>query len=145
MPKPKAEKKSKRKESSRESVSVEPDENVLNQKMLSEVSKMMGFHVFNPDEHKLEVIKEIIIVDPADRITSSHMTRPEYCEVISTRAKQIENSNTVLVFTDFGDETDPIEMAKKEIKDKQCPLSIIRMYNNKIGEKWAVNEMTIPF
>ena len=138
-------KKSKRKSSLRESASGEPDENILNQKMLSEVSKMMGFHVFNPDEHKLRVINEIMIVDPKERITSSQMTNSEYCEVISNRAKHIENSKNVLVFTDVGDEIDPREMAKKEIRDRRCPLSIIRMYNNRIGELWTVNELPIPF
>ena len=116
-----------------------------NQKMLAEINRKRGFHIFNPDVHKLEPVKSIIIVAPEKRITSDIMTVAEYCEVVGNRAKHIENSKNFVVFTDVEGETDPIEMAKKEIKDKRCPLSIVRMYGEKIGEIWEVNEMIYPF
>jgi len=40
-------------------------------------------------------------------------------------------------------------MAKKELIDKKCPLSIIRVRTTNgqttIAEKWHVNEMAIPY
>ena len=116
-----------------------------NQKMLAEINRKRGFHIFNPDIYKLEPVKNIIIVSPEKRITSDIMTVAEYCEVVGNRAKHIENSKNFVVFTDVEGESDPIEMAKKEIKDKRCPLSIVRMYGERIGEIWEVNEMIYPF
>lgn len=117
------------------------------EQLLKEISKEMKFHIFNPKVHNVDMTKEIIIVEPDKRITSQIMTRAEYCEVLSNRAKHIENSKNNLVFVDIENEIDPIEMAKKEIKHKKCPLSIVRMYGygSNIGEIWEVNEMTIPF
>jgi DNA-directed RNA polymerase I, II, and III subunit RPABC2 len=94
-------------------------------------------------EYKPLLRTEIVYVLPEDRITSEVLTKFEYCEVISIRAKQIENGASS--FTDVGDLTDPIEIAKKEIADKKCPLDIVRMKTDKIAERWHVNEMAIPF
>jgi len=94
-------------------------------------------------EYKPLLRTEIVYVLPEDRITSEVMTKFEYCEVISIRAKQIENGASS--FTNIGDLTDPIEIAKKEIADKKCPLDIIRMKTDKIAERWHVNEMAIPY
>lgn len=114
-----------------------------NQQMLADINKQQGFHVFHPKEYTLNPVKKITIVPPEDRITSDIMTVAEYCDVVGNRAKHIENSKNFVVFTDVEGETDPIEMAKKEIKDKRCPLSIIRMYGDRIGEIWEVNEMIV--
>ena len=86
---------------------------------------------------------EIVFKNPKDRITSEVMTRFELCEVISIRAKQLETGRKI--FTEVGNITDPIEIAKKEILDKKCPLSIVRMLTDKVAEKWHVNEMAIPY
>jgi DNA-directed RNA polymerase I, II, and III subunit RPABC2 len=83
--------------------------------------------------------REIIYKLPEDRVTSEIMTKFEYCEAISIRAKQIEDGGQV--FTEIGELTDPIEIAKKEILDKRCPLSIIRHITPNIAEEWHINEM----
>jgi DNA-directed RNA polymerase I, II, and III subunit RPABC2 len=87
-------------------------------------------------------VAEIIYFTANNRITSEVMTRYEYCEVISIRAKQLENSE--LCFTDPGTLTDPIAIAKKEIADKRCPLRISRCICDNKFELWDVNEMAIP-
>lgn len=88
-----------------------------------------------------------VYVRPKDRITSEVMTKFEYAEVISIRAKHIEDGDQP--FTDVGDLQDPIDMAKKEIADKKCPLSIVRNRtfegDTTIAELWQVNEMAIPY
>jgi hypothetical protein len=53
---------------------------------------------------------EIVYTLPEDRIMSEVMTKFEFCEVVSIRAKQIENGGES--FTDVGDLTDPLEIAK---------------------------------
>lgn len=90
---------------------------------------------------------KIIYVRPKDRITSEVMTKFEYAEVVSIRAKQLEDDDQP--FTDVGDLQDPIEMAKKEIADKKCPLSVVRNRtvegDTTIAELWQINEMAIPY
>lgn len=83
---------------------------------------------------------EIIYVLPEDRRCSEIMSRLEECEVVSIRAAQIESGSPI--FTDIGFLIDPLEIARKEIKDKRCPLSIIRhIIPDVLAEKWAVNEL----
>ena len=103
-------------------------------------------------EYKPIVNSEVIYVRPENRITTEVMTEFEFAEVVSIRAKQIENGS--IPFTDVGDLTDPIAIAKKEIYDKRCPLDIVRDIVSehivegklrKISEKWHVNEMAIPY
>jgi len=94
-------------------------------------------------EYRPVLHTEIVFRNPKDRITSEVMTRFELCEVMSIRAKQLETGRKI--FTDVGHITDPLEIAKKEILDKKCPLSIVRMLTDKVAEKWHVNEMAIPY
>lgn len=94
-------------------------------------------------EYRPVLRTEIVYRKPEDRVTSEVMTKFELCEIISIRAKQLEQGKTV--FTDVGDLTDPLAIAKKEIVDKKCPLSIVRMITDRIAEKWQVNEMAIPY
>ncbi len=93
-------------------------------------------------EYTPELRNEIVYRRPEDRVTSEVMTRFELCEIISIRAKQLEKGHKV--FTDVGELTNPIDIARKEILDKKCPLSIRRMITDKVGEKWQANEMAIP-
>lgn len=90
-------------------------------------------------EYQPVVRKEIVYVTPENRVTSEIMTRYEYTEVISIRAKHIEDGGQC--FTDVGNITDPIEMAEKELRDRKCPLDITRMLSDNVAELWHVNEM----
>lgn len=92
--------------------------------------------------YKPQLIETTVYRLPEDAVTSEVMTRFEYAEVISIRAKQIENGGPI--FTNIGNLTDPIDIAKQEIADKKCPLTIIRMIAHNIEEKWNVNDMAIP-
>lgn len=110
--------------------------------LIETLSGKLKFHIFNPDKYEIETHKNIIIVPPEYRKTSEIMTEYEFTEVISHRAKQIENGSPV--FTDVGNETDPIKMAELEIKRKKCPLAIRRIHNGLVAEVWHVNEMLVP-
>lgn len=93
-------------------------------------------------EYNPVVVSEIVIMDPENRVTSEVLTRFEYTEILSIRSKQIENGG--MCYTDVSNISDPIEMAKKELHDKKCPLDLMRGITDKIYEKWHVNEMGIP-
>ena len=97
------------------------------------------YDFYNPDKEVLNLMKNIRIVKNDERRTSEFLTKFEFTEVVSQRAKHIESGS--MIFTDYENLSDPISIAKKEIFDKKCPLSIIRMYNDMIGEIWQVNEL----
>jgi DNA-directed RNA polymerase I, II, and III subunit RPABC2 len=101
------------------------------------------FRIFDPEKYENEIHKEIIVVPKQYRKTSEVITKFEYTDVTSNRAKQIENGSPI--FTDIKDESDPIKMAEMEIRMKRCPLSIRRLISNNICEIWDVNEMIIPY
>ena len=105
--------------------------------------KKIKFHVFDPNKYQNELHKEVMIVANNQRRTSDVITKFEFTEVTSNRAKQIENGGDI--FTDVGNESDPIKMATMEIKMKCCPLSIKRYISGNIAEIWEVNELLIPY
>jgi len=101
------------------------------------------FNIFDPDKYVNNIHQEIIIIPNEHRKTSELITKFEFTDVISNRAKQIENGSKI--FVDIGAEDNPITMAEMEIKMKQCPLSIRRFISNNIAEIWNVNEMIVPY
>jgi DNA-directed RNA polymerase subunit K/omega len=123
-----------------DNVEFDADEDeFFDEKNFRDFNAKIKFRVFDPENYENEIHKEIIIVPNQYRKTSDAMSKFEYTDVVSNRAKQIENGS--IVFTDVGDESDPIKMAELEIRMKKCPLSIKRMISNNIAEVWAVNEM----
>lgn len=87
-----------------------------------------------------------LYVHPDARITSEVMTDFEYNHIVGLRAQQL--ANELKSFTEINDLSDPIEIAKLEIANKRCPLSIRRVRTildgRDIAELWDVNEMSIP-
>jgi DNA-directed RNA polymerase subunit K/omega len=119
------------------------DDEFFDENNFKDFNTNIKFHVFDPDKYKNEIHKEIIIVPSMYRKTSEVITKFEFTDVTSNRAKQIENGSKI--FVDIGDVDDPIIMAEMEIKMKQCPLAIRRLISNNIAEVWDVNEMIIPY
>ena len=76
--------------------------------------------------------------------TSNVIQKSEYARVLAIRAQQISESH---ITTTYG-LTDHIAIARKELKDGKCPLTVIREIpsGDKIVyiEVWKVREMTIP-
>jgi DNA-directed RNA polymerase I, II, and III subunit RPABC2 len=109
-----------------------------NQKIMQKkIQNLKERYEFTP-----EIVKNIVVLDPKNYITSEVLTKFEITEIISIRSLQIQESQ--LCFTDVGDLTDPILMAKKELNDKKCPLSIVRNINTNLVEIWDVNKMAKP-
>ncbi len=119
------------------------EDEFFDEKNFKEFSAKIKFRVFNPESYETELHKEIIIVPKNYRKTSEVITKFEFTDVVSNRAKQIENGS--LIFVDAGDEDNPVKMAEMEIRKKKCPLSVRRMISNNIAEIWEVNEMSVPY
>ncbi len=92
--------------------------------------------------HQIPDSTEIKIVTPHNRITSEYMTIYEYAMVVGTRATHISNGS--VLYTDPQGLYDPRDIAKKEINENKCPLSISRKVSPTMIEIWEVNEMVKP-
>lgn len=95
------------------------------------------------EEHHTENNDLINIVPANERITSEKLSDYETAEIINYRALCISKGGKV--FTNVEGLDNPIEMAKKELIDRKCPLYIKRTIgcNNKgelFVEKWSPNE-----
>lgn len=92
--------------------------------------------------HQLPDYTEIKMVPPDRRITSEYMTIYEFAMVVGTRATHIASGS--ILYTDPQHLYDPRDIAKKEIAEGKCPLSITRKVSPTVMEVWEVNEMIKP-
>ena len=127
-----------------DNIDIDADEDeFFDEKNFEDVNPHIQYHIYDPEKYENEIHKEIIVVPNNYRRTSEVITKFEYTDVTSNRAKQIENGSPI--FTDIKGESDPIKMAELEIRMKRCPLSVRRMISNNICEIWDVNDMIIPY
>ena len=127
-----------------DNIDIDADEDeFFDEKNFEDVNPHIQYHIYDPEKYENEIHKEIIVVPNNYRRTSEVITKFEYTDVISNRAKQIENGSPI--FTDIKGESDPIKMAELEIRMKRCPLSVRRMISHNICEIWDVNDMIIPY
>lgn len=119
------------------------EDEFFDKKNFKDSSEKIKFRVFDPESYETELHREIIIVPKNYRKTSEVITKFEFTDVVSNRAKQIENGGHI--FVDIGDEDNPIKMAELEVRMKRCPLSVRRMVSTNIAEIWDVNEMSVPY
>lgn len=87
------------------------------------------------------------IIPPNKRKTLLSLNKFEYAAVISERTLQIENG--ALIFIDYKNLTNPIEIAIEELRQRRCPLILERKVKEKDNEVWVeqfdVNDMKITF
>ncbi|KAL9005998.1 MAG: hypothetical protein Q9188_001232 [Gyalolechia gomerana] len=74
-----------------------------------------------------------------ERSTTPYMTKYEKARVLGTRALQISMNAPVLV--DLEGETDPLQIAIKELKEKKIPLVVRRYMPDGWYEDWTVEEL----
>lgn len=96
-----------------------------------------------------EGAREIIIVRSENRITSDILSKFEMTEIISARGTSIARNNDCFVSIE-GLES-PIDMAKRELMMRMCPLIVRRYVGDRFDEKknkvlsyyeyWNPNEM----
>merc|ERR1712077_165486 len=75
------------------------------------------------------------------RITTPYMTKYERARVLGTRALQIAMCAPVMV--ELEGETDPLQIAMKELKQRKIPIIIRRYLPDNSYEDWAINELMI--
>lgn len=73
------------------------------------------------------------------RSTTPYMTKYERARVLGTRALQISMNAPVLV--DLEGETDPLQIAIKELDQKKIPLTIRRYLPDGYYEDWTCEEL----
>ncbi|XP_067124197.1 DNA-directed RNA polymerases I, II, and III subunit RPABC2 [Centruroides vittatus] len=75
------------------------------------------------------------------RITTPYMTKYERARVLGTRALQIAMCAPVMV--ELEGETDPLQIAMKELKARKIPIIIRRYLPDGSYEDWGVDELII--
>jgi DNA-directed RNA polymerases I, II, and III subunit RPABC2 len=74
-----------------------------------------------------------------DRKTTRFLTKYEKARVLGTRAHQLSLGAPPMIQP--GSETDPLEIAMKELKDGKIPLVIRRYLPDGSFEDWSVDEL----
>lgn len=87
------------------------------------------------DEKEEEVPKE------RPRKTSKYMTKYERARILGTRALQISMNAPVMV--ELEGETDPLEIAMKELRERKIPFTIRRYLPDGSYEDWGVDELIV--
>jgi len=77
----------------------------------------------------------------AERITTPYMTKYERARVLGTRALQIAMCAPVMV--ELEGETDPLQIAMKELKQRKIPIIIRRYLPDGSYEDWGIEELLI--
>ncbi|XP_025099662.1 DNA-directed RNA polymerases I, II, and III subunit RPABC2-like [Pomacea canaliculata] len=97
----------------------------------------------NEGEEKIDLLSEGTpgLVDPSKRITTKFMTKYERARVLGTRALQIAMCAPVMV--ELEGETDPLQIAMKELKARKIPFIIRRYLPDGSYEDWALDELVI--
>lgn len=75
------------------------------------------------------------------RITTPYMTKYERARVLGTRALQISMCAPVMVEIDA--ESDPLQIAQKELAARKIPIIIRRYLPDGSYEDWAIDELII--
>lgn len=100
-------------------------------------------------------------VPKSKRITTKYMTKYERARVLGTRALQIAMCAPIMVELEgniknkqnnvyhskllflFQGETDPLQIAMKELKQKKIPIIIRRFLPDHSYEDWSIDELII--
>ncbi|XP_020288609.1 DNA-directed RNA polymerases I, II, and III subunit RPABC2 [Pseudomyrmex gracilis] len=80
-------------------------------------------------------------VQKSNRITTKYMTKYERARVLGTRALQIAMCAPVMV--ELEGETDPLQIAMKELKQRKIPIIIRRYLPDNSYEDWGIDELII--
>ncbi|XP_076076550.1 DNA-directed RNA polymerases I, II, and III subunit RPABC2-like [Mytilus galloprovincialis] len=96
------------------------------------------------DQDNIEIIPattQSLSIERHKRITTPYMTKYERARVLGTRALQIAMCAPVMV--ELEGETDPLQIAMKELKARKVPIIIRRYLPDGSYEDWGVDELII--
>ncbi|EGG21488.1 RNA polymerase II core subunit [Cavenderia fasciculata] len=80
-------------------------------------------------------------VPPHLRKTTRYMTKYERARLLGSRALQISMNAPIMV--ELEGETDPLQIAWKELRAKKIPLIVRRFLPNGAYEDWSVDELIV--
>jgi DNA-directed RNA polymerase I, II, and III subunit RPABC2 len=89
---------------------------------------------------KVTKIDKLEAIPKEDRMTTPYMTKYERARLLGTRALQISLNAPVMV--DLDGETDPLEIAMKELREGKLPL-IVRRFIHLKYEDWPASELIL--
>ena len=75
-------------------------------------------------------------------MTTPYMTKYERARILGTRALQISMNAPVMV--ELEGETDPLQIALKELRQRKIPITVRRFLPDMSYEDWNVDELIIP-
>ncbi|XP_020588539.1 DNA-directed RNA polymerases II, IV and V subunit 6A-like [Phalaenopsis equestris] len=94
------------------------------------------FDVFVP-----EISKSEQEVDERPKKTSKYMTKYERAKILAARAQQI--SMNAPIFVNLEGETDPLDIARKELQKRKIPFIIRRHLPGGAYEDWRADELIV--
>lgn len=95
----------------------------------------------NEDERMDEEEENEETIRKKNRITSPYLTKYERARVLGVRALQISMNAPIMV--ELEGETDPLEIAMKELRQNKIPLIIRRKLPDGSYEDWSVDELIV--
>lgn len=95
---------------------------------------------FTQEQQRRKTAKELAIAKDK-RTTTPYMTKYERARILGTRALQISMNAPVLV--DLEGETDPLQIALKELSQNKIPLVIRRYLPDGSYEDWGCDELIV--
>ncbi|KAL3997962.1 DNA-directed RNA polymerases I II and III subunit RPABC2 [Acanthocheilonema viteae] len=93
------------------------------------------------DAERIQVVEGSQKTASAERVTTPFMTKYERARILGTRALQIAMGAPVMV--ELEGETDPLEIARKELKHQKIPLIVRRYLPDGSFEDWSVDELDV--
>lgn len=116
------------------------------------IEKISGSLVLKPGETIREFIRgskdnshrDIHVITGISRTSSHILQQLEMTEIVGIRASQIEHEG-VSPFVEYEGLDDPIEIAKKELREQKIPFKLLRIMNKTptvmYVEEWSLSEM----
>ncbi len=90
----------------------------------------------------IETIPSQVIQSKSDnRITLPYLTKFEKARILGARSLQISMGAPLMV--DSNSETDALELAAKELKERKIPITIRRYLPSGKYEDWRIDELII--
>lgn len=80
-------------------------------------------------------------IEKSSRITTRYLTKYERARILGTRALQLSMNAPPMV--ELEGETDPLQIAMKELRERKIPLVIRRFLPDNSFEDWSLDELII--
>lgn len=117
----------------------DPDDDERTQSNQQQLQGDDRMEIINEDD--LAATQAALRTDPSKRITTPYMTKYERARVLGTRALQIAMCAPLMVEPDG--ETDPLQIAMRELKEKKIPMIVRRYLPDGSFEDWSIEELIL--